>query len=77
MALAFIAGSVVGGIMASIIVYFYLKGMCEKKVMKAYNLGFEVASEKEKRAILDYIEQLSSDPNACIFRDESSKGSDA
>ena len=74
--MAFIAGTIIGGLISSIIIYFFLKEKYEKRITESYNMGFEVASEKERRAILEYIELLAKDPNACIYRDRSSEGSE-
>ena len=76
MAIVFIAGAIIGGLISSISIYFYLKGRYETKIRESYNMGFEVASEKERRAILDYIEELAKDPNAFAYKDGSSEGSE-
>ena len=58
--MAFIAGCVVGGLIWSIMIYLYLKGRYEKEVSEAYNRGYKNGSDRERRAILDYIDKLNS-----------------
>lgn len=76
MAIAFIIGSVLGGIIAAMLVYAYMKGKYDKAVTESYTKGYAAGSETEKRAIFDYIELLNRDANTNIYNDELSKGSE-
>lgn len=68
--LTFMVGAIVGGLIFAICVYYQMKGRYEKEKSESYNKGYKAGSETEKRAILDYIDLLASDPNACIYRDK-------
>ena len=72
----FIAGCLVGGLIWSIILYLYLKGRYEKENAESYRRGYKVASEFEKRALLDYIKFLERESKGRISDEESPKGSD-
>ena len=76
MAMMFIAGGVIGGLMAAMVVYAYLKGAYKKETAEAYDRGYKDGREIEQRAILDYIDLLNKDANACIYNDELSRGSE-
>ena len=76
MAMMFIAGGVIGGLIAAMVTYAYLKGRYEEKVKESYNKGYQRGRDIEQRAIFEYIEQLNNDPNACVYDAEQSKGSD-
>jgi hypothetical protein len=73
MGMTFIAGGLIGGLIASMLVYAYLKGKYEMKIEESYNKGYKNGREIEQRAIFDYIEQLNSDANACIYNNGPSK----
>lgn len=75
MVMYFIAGGVIGGLISAMVVYAYLKGKYEAQKVESYRRGYDAGSETEKRAILDYIDLLATDPNACIYRDKQ-EGSD-
>lgn len=76
MAMMFIAGGVIGGLIAAMVTYAYLKGTYEEKVKESYNKGYQRGRDVEQRAIFEYIERLNNDPNACVYDAEQSKGSD-
>ena len=76
MAMMFIAGGVIGGLIAAMVTYAYLKGTYEEKVKESYNKGYQRGRDVEQRAIFDYIERLNNDPNTCVYNAEQSKGSD-
>jgi len=67
---AFVAGAVISGLICSTMVCYRLKGRYEKEKTESYNKGYKIGTETEKRAILDYIDLLASDPNTCIYRDK-------
>lgn len=73
--LMFMAGAIISGLICSTVVYYRLKERYEKEKSESYSKGYKAGTETEKRAILDYIELLASDPNACIYKDEQ-EGSD-
>lgn len=70
MAVSFIAGSVLGGLITAIAIYLYLKGIYETKIAESYNKGYQKGRDVEQRAIFDYIESLNVDGNACVFEKE-------
>jgi hypothetical protein len=72
----FIAGCIVGGLIWSIMIYLYLKGYYEKEIAESYSRGYKVASEFEKRALLNYIESLERESRNYISDEELPKGSD-
>lgn len=54
----FIAGAIIGGLIAATLIYIFLKGRYEKEIVESYNRGYAIGSEREKSAILNYIELL-------------------
>lgn len=70
MAVSFIAGSVLGGLITAIATNLYLKGKYETKIAESYNKGYQKGREVEQRAIFDYIDTLKVDGNACIYETE-------
>ena len=63
----FIAGFVVGGLVAAVLVHFDLKSKYEKDIAESYNKGYRNGRDVEQRAIFDYIELLNKDANASIY----------
>lgn len=72
----FIAGCIVGGLIWSIMIYLYLKGHYEKEIAESYSRGYKVASEFEKRALLNYIEFLERESKTYSSDKDLPKGSD-
>ena len=56
--MAFISGGIISGLIWAIIIYLSLKGRYEKEISEAYHRGYKNGSYRERRAILDYIDEL-------------------
>lgn len=67
----FMAGTIVGCIMGSIVVYFSMKILHEHELTEAYNKGWN----DERHTIMEYIKFLESKSNATIS-DDLPKGSE-
>lgn len=68
--MAFIAGTIIGGLITTIIVIVYLKGQYKIKIAESYNKGYKDGQAIEKRAIFDYIDRLNNDANARVYDTE-------
>lgn len=85
--MGFVIGTIVGGLMWSIVVYFIINHRYEtrinqlsithaQEVMDSYDKGYKLASELERRAIMETIEQLANKQTGYDSYDELSESSE-